>query len=458
MMISFIPSVGANAEGFTYDFESHCKSIYMFNLDDGEALYEKDPDLKLPMASLTKIMTFIVAYENIPNIETTVITVSSEVETQLSGTGSSMSGVIVGEELTGLQLLNLMLIPSGNDAALTLAIYVDDLATQKKLQCQSGEDGTVDNTQGDSSSAFVNLMNAKAKELGCVDTHFVNPHGLYDENHYTTARDMGIITKYATTLPYFTDITSSSSYTLPKTNKSDEERTVYTTNKMMSQYADDSDYYYAYVTGIKTGSLDEAGYCIVASATYQGYTYVVVALGSPMIDSDGNSIDTHGEMLDAKTLFRWAFTHLEYKTIVAKGDLVGDISLKYAWDKDKLQLVAEKNVSAILPSDISVSSIVVSLDIPDSIQAPVKKGDLVGTATFSYADQVIATVNIVASESISRSDIVQTIETGKDIITSKWFLIILTIILLILFVYLIIIIIYNRKKKKLRRVKKYRDL
>lgn len=489
LMCVMIP-MGVSAEGYNYEFEHNSQSIFMFSLDTDDVVYTLNPDEERPMASLTKIMSYIVAYENIPDIEKTVITVDKSVEEELEGTGSSLAGIYVGEKLTAYQLLNLMMIPSGNDAALALAHYVDKLAEKGKLQLgvnkpgssessddvSENEDSSEESSEGAESSdkqnsegetvnpskltgsVFVDLMNEKAEELGCTNTHFMNPHGLHDPNHYTTARDMAKIVKYATTLPYFSDITSSTFYTQPPTNKCEEERTVTSTNLMLSEYEADGAYYYMYANGIKTGSLNESGYCIAASATYEGYTYVVVALGSPMVDKNGEHIDYHGEMVDARTLFRWAFLNLSMKNITEYGDLLGEVNLQYAWDKDSLQVVAEDSFSAILPDDVSISSITVEVDLPEIVQAPVKKGDKLGTATFKYANEEIGTVGLIASESVERSEIIRTIETGKAVITSPWFMIIAVTVIIILIVYIIIMILYNRKRRKMRRVKKYRDL
>lgn len=441
--------VPAAAEGFTYEFENHSKSLFMVSMDNGLPVYAKNPDEKLPMASLTKIMSYIVAYENIPDIEKTKITVDASVAKILSDTNSSVADVIPGEELTGLQLLNLMMVPSGNDASLVLAQYVDKLNKSKT----DSSDPT--NMIG---SSFIDLMNAKAKELGCTSTKFTNCHGLHNKEHYTTARDMALITRYATTLPYFSEITGSTSYTLPPTNKSETERTVTTTNQMLTEYASDGAYYYPYSTGIKTGSLNESGYCISASAQYKGYSYILIALGSPMVGANGENIAVHGEMLDAKALFKWAFTQIELKTVAAKGDLVGDVQLQYAWGKDRLQLVSEDNVQALLPSGVSNSSIIVKTDIPEKVQAPVKKGDIIGTASFSYADEVITTINVVAAESVERSELVQTVEVGKEVISSPIFLVIAGAIAVILVLYFLSVFLYNRKRKKMRKVKKYRNM
>ena len=275
------------------------------------------------------------------------------------------------------------------------------------------------------------------------------------ENHYTTAREMATITEYALTMPYFTDVTSQTYYTQPPTNMTSEERTVTTTNRMLLSYDDE---YYTYATGVKTGSLNESGYCISATATYDGYSYLVVCMGSPYIDSEGNHIDYHGEMYDAATLFRWAFLNIENKTLVTDGELLGEVSLKYAWDKDRLQVLAQGNLTATLPSSLESGAITTKLDLPESVKAPIKKGDYVGTATFYYNGAELSTVALVAAESVERSEIVQVLQQGQEVLTSTWFIVTATILLVLAAAYAILAILMNRKNKKVRRVKKYRDL
>ncbi len=488
----------ALAEGFDYAWDTdkdnnpnshHCKAYLMLNLDTDTVVYSENADEQLPMASLTKIMTYIVAYENIPDIENAEITVPQSVFDELSGTGSSMADFDVGDTFTGEQMLYLMMVPSGNNAALTLAKYVDSLYAQGKLD-QGGESsdggesssqdvdpeaattsstssgdssassGTFDPTDYTGTSYFVQLMNEKAQELGCTNTHFTNPHGLHNANHYSSARDMVTITKYAMSLPLFTEITGTKYYEYAPINDPDNVRSASTTNRLLSNmvYEDGSYYYYPYATGIKTGSHDQAGYCIVASATYEGYTYVVACLGSPSVDEQGDSISVHGEMLDAATLFRWALTTLTKQTIAAQGDIIADVPLDYAWKQDTLQLVAGENVSVILPNNVDSSSIIVETDLPDSVQAPVERGQEVGTATMSYAGEVIATVPLVAAESVSRSEMLQFVSQGTSVLTSPWFLIIMGVILLLIVIYIFLIFLYRRKQKKLRKVKRYRDL
>ncbi len=533
-LLASLFAIPTSAEGFSYEFEKNSQSIYMYSLDNNECVYSVDADTQRPIASLTKIMTFIVVSECIPDLENTIVTVDQVVEDELEGTGSSLAGINVGEELSFLQLLNLMMVPSGNDAALAMAVYIDQhqeeiaqyLSTKSTVSAaeeaassdsegtdtesseyiegdakdipdpvavndytdgesqvtesstessvseessetsessESSSESTVTNSSSTSgvseaSQYFVSLMNEKARELGCMDTHFVNPHGLNDTNHYSTARDLAKMVSYATTLPYFSSIVSQTSYTLPATNIVDEERTVVSTNKMLSQADENSAYYYMYANGIKTGSHNEAGYCIAASATYEGYTYVCICLGSPMIDSNGETIDYHGEMVDAATLFRWAFLNLSMKNVAEAGDLLADVELEYAWNQDKLQLVAAENVSAILPSDVSTSSILTEVDIPEKVQAPIKKGEVIGTATFTYAGEKIATVNLVAAESVERSKVIQTIETTAGAFASPLVLIVIGLVILTVAIYVVIAVMFHRRKKKMKQIKRYRNL
>ena len=191
VLCSMLPAAQASAATFNIDFETYSAAIELVNLDTDTIVYQKNATARREPASTTKIMTFIIVSEQIQDLDNTQVTVTKEVVDQLLGTGSSLSGIKEGDVLTVMQLLNCMMVPSGNDAALVLADYVSN--------------GNV--------AAFVDLMNQKAQELGCQDTHFTNPHGLHDDEHYTTAHDLYLITKYAMSLPHFTDICDQTRYT-----------------------------------------------------------------------------------------------------------------------------------------------------------------------------------------------------------------------------------------------------
>ena len=428
---------GVFAASFQIDFDTTCAAIQLINLDTGTVVYEKNPDERREPASTTKIMTYIVVYENVADPDNTKVTISEKIRDELLGTGSSLSGIQVGDVLSVTRLLHCMMIPSGNDAALALADFVGGGDVQK----------------------FVDMMNEKAEELGCTGTHFANPHGLHDDEHYTTARDLAIITQYSMMLPGFMDVcnTRSEYYTVEGGPAAGEQRLLVTTNRLIHPNLDPQ-YYYQYAQGIKTGSHDQAGYCLVSSAQKNGMSYLCVALGAPSVDEAGNRITEHREYNDTINLYNWAFDTLGLRTLADENDAVTEVPLRFAWNQDTLLLTPAESFTTILPDDISSSSIIATPDVPDYVEAPVKKGDVIGTVTYSYADQELATVNLVAGESVERSELLKSASTVKEIVTSPWFLLIAGIVVLLLIVYLVLALIYNRKKKKLRKVRKYKNM
>ena len=480
--------VFAGAEGFVYNWDQdtddnpygpHCESMLLLNLDTDTVVYAMEPDIQRPMASMTKIMSYIVAYETIPDIENTIITVPESVALELEGTYSSEATMYTGERFTGRDMLYMMMVPSGNNAALALDKYVNSLYEDGTLTWEGDplppptplpddtdedwegpvNDSGIDPTDYTGLSYFVELMNRKAQQLGCKDTHFTNSHGLHNKNHYSTARDMATITKYAMTVPGFTEVTGTTAWEYSPVGQPEVERIAYTTNKLLVNNVDDSGvaYYYQSATGIKTGSLDEAGYCITASATAFGYTYIAVGMGAPMYDQYGNQM-IHGEMLDVRSLFRWAVGSLEKKTVAVQGDVLSAINLKYAWRKDSLQLTAAQNVAVMLPASVDENSILVVPDIPDSVEAPIRKGEQIGTATISYAGDLLATVPLVAGESVAKSEVLEVWEQGQQVLTSPWFLVIMAVIVALIIVYIILIVLYRRKQRQLRKVKRFREI
>ncbi len=422
--------IQADAATFTADVTTTSEALYLLNMDTNTAVFEQNSQQKMYPASTTKIMTYIVAVENIDDLNTTRILVDEEILAQLDGTDSSMSVAqyFTGEYVTAYDLLECMMIMSGNEAALLLASYVGDGSVQ----------------------AFVDMMNEKAEELGCTGTHFTNPHGLHDEDHYTTAEDLAIITSYALTLPEFSEITNMTEAYL--TVDADGDYPMTTTNYLIDETRG-GDYYYEYAKGVKTGTTDEAGYCLVSTATKDGYTYMCVALGAPSVDSSGNEVTDNGAMTDSKTLYEWAFSTLENKTVITEDTIICEVAIELAWDKDTVRLVPQGSYSTLLPTDVESSSIDIQTDVPDSLTAPIIQGTVVGTATISYAGNELTTVNLIAEETVERSKLLYFLDIAKQILSSQWMIISIIAVVCLIVVYVIITIIYNSMRKK-RKAKK----
>ncbi|MCI7085989.1 MAG: D-alanyl-D-alanine carboxypeptidase [bacterium] len=430
----FVSMFSAGAISYTNDVDTKSDSILLVNMDTNQVVFEKDPDSRRYPASTTKIMTYIIAIENIPDYENTRIEIKEDVLRILDGTGSSTANLEnhIGDKLTALDLLYAMMVPSGNDAAVVLADYVGN---------------------GDISK-FVDLMNQKAQELGCEDTHFQNPDGLHNADHYTTARDLYKITSYALTKPMFSEITNTTTYYIEG-----DDYPLITTNYLIDA-GRGGEYYYQYAKGIKTGTTDQAGHCLVTTGSADGYSYMAVLLHSPYEEMD----DEYGTMYDAADLFRWALVKLQLTEIKTADMPVCEVGLRLAWNKDKILLTPAENITAITPKEYDPSWITIETDVPDHIDAPVKQGDVIGSARVYYKDdtmtekQLLSTAQLVASESVDQSGFLYVLDVMKNIVCSMWFLIAMAVIVILVIIYLIVSKASKRRNRKKKRVKRYRNL
>ena len=256
------------------NIEIYSEAVVLIDSSTGEILYGKNEDEIMYPASTTKVMTAILAleYGNLDDITTVNETAVSAIPS-----GYSTSYLSDGEEISVENLLKMLLIHSSNDAANVLAEYVS---------------GSIEE--------FVNLMNEKAIDLGCTNTHFVNTNGIHNEDHYSTATDLAIITQYCMQNETFRELVSMTSCTIPATNKF-EERTYDNTNNLLLET---SEYYREDCIGVKTGFTSPAMYCLICSAYKDDMEIIAVILHSDSL-SDRYS--------DASTLFDYGFKVLEEK-------------------------------------------------------------------------------------------------------------------------------------------------
>lgn len=406
------------------DFEVQSEYAYVASLDTGAVLFEKNADERAYPAALTNIMTAVILCENVSDLQGTVITVPEEAYTMLLGTGAAITGLKPGEQLTANDLLHAIILSSAPDSAIAIAYHVA---------------GGI--------PAFLQMMNEKATELGMDNTNFNNVTGLEDANHYTTAADMYKLGAYAANIAAIKEAAKLKRYTIPKTNKS-AERTLSTTNYLVDIA---TNYYYMYATGMKTGFTDEAGRCLVATASYEGYSYICVLMKAP------NRIGNRAEFIDAANIFKWAFTDFEYKTVVAKDELIGEIGIELAWDVDHIPLYPQEDVSALIPktADSSTITIEYDFDINKSIEAPVKKGQVIGKGRIFYAGQELGEVNIVSGETVKKNAYLGFARTLRNIISSTLFRILLLIVGGIILAFILFVLFINRKKRRRRGVHKW---
>lgn len=350
-------------------------SALIMDYKSGKILYEKNIYEKRYPASLTKVMTAIVVLENCKLDE--VATVSYNAVMTLSS-GYVTANLQIGEELTIEQLLYVLMVGSSNDAAIVLAEHIS---------------GSVE--------AFSELMNNKAKEIGCTSTNFVNPNGVHDENHYSTAYDLALMAQYAMKNETFRTLVSTTSYKLPITNKySKDDRFFTTTNYLLILNNNDraDNYYYKYATGIKTGFTTPAGDCLIASANKGNLELISVVLGAQQTE-DGLS----GRYLDTKNLFNYIYNTYTLREVIKAGGVVQTVTIENATrDTQKLDAVTSNDITVLIKQADKNSALLPEVKINDNLKAPIKKGDIIGTITYRVED-IDYTENLLASNDVEKS-------------------------------------------------------
>lgn len=402
-------------------FDITARAGMLVSMDTGEILYSNNIDQKMYPASLTKMMTVTLMLESEKYDPAGKVAMTKEVQTLILGTGSAVSNFQIGEEITQLDLVYTVLMSSFGDCAYLAAIYY-----------------------GGSVEGFVAMMNDKAAELGLTGTHYSNPVGLHDEGNYTTVRDVYTLMSYALKNETFKTVCSAPRYTVEATNMSGK-RTLSTTNFLIDNT---TNYYYQYAKGGKTGYTDEAGRCLVSFASYNGYNYMCVLMNCPP------NADRRYEFVESAELYRWAFNDFSFKEVANSTDPVCEMPVELSLDTDFVSLYFEKPFVTVLPNEADDSTIVVKTHLKaDSVEAPVKKGEVLGTADVIYAEQVIGTVNLVAGDSVKESKLLIALKYIKSFFGSVYMKVVYVLIALAVAIFIFMTIRLNMARIRKRRVK-----
>lgn len=433
LIVSVCPLYSGAVYNDQVSFEANI--VLLESLDRDTVIFNKNSALKTAPASLTKITTAMVVLENCKDLNA-VVTTKKEIIRSFDGKNSSNAGISVGEELTVHKLLECMLVKSANEAASILADYVG---------------GDID--------TFVQMMNDYAAKLGCKNTHYVNPHGLDDNGQYTTADDLSIIVKAALKNKTFVELTNTTTITIPQNNVRTKEQSYNTTNYLISPH---SQYYYEYASGIKTGTTDSAGHCLISTATKNGYTYLCIIMQAPAKDVDNDGADENLAFVESKTAYEWAFSNIKLKVVAEPTDVITVANVNLARKVDHVRLVPKEKVTALVPYNIDSSSILIE-PVEKSIgevTAPVKKGDVIGKANVMYANEVICVIDLVAGEDVNRSFFAYLGYLIKSALQTTIAKIILCIIILVIIIIISLNIYFrnNKKRKRIKIVKNYRNI
>ncbi len=336
-------------------------------------IYSKNESEKMYPASTTKILTAILTIENC-NMDD-VVTVPYEAVYSIPS-GYSVAALQPGEQLTVNQLLQVMMVHSANDAANALAYHVS---------------GSID--------AFANLMNKKVEELGLTNTHFTNPSGMHNENHYTTAYDLAIIMKYCMKNSTFRNLSSLKYCIIPATNKYDE-RVFNTTNELLISNNSEvsSNYYYKYAISGKTGYTTQAKNCLVSVSNKDDLELICVVLSVGLYPNNLSA-----KFVDTKTLFDYGYNNYTIRKLREKNAIASQIEIGNATKETRnLDLLISDDITALVPQDDLETDFSPEIQIQENLLAPIAQGQIVGKIIYNI-DGVEYSSNLIASHSVEKS-------------------------------------------------------
>lgn len=367
-------------------------------------LYSKNENEKMYPASTTKILTAILTIENC-NLED-IVTVPYEAIASIPS-GYSIAALQAGEQLTVKQLLQLLLVHSANDAANVLAYHVS---------------GSIE--------AFANLMNQKVSELGLQNTHFTNPSGAHNDNHYTTAFDLAIIMKYCMKNSTFRNLSGLKYCKIPATNKY-EERVFNTTNELLTQN-NSSNYYYKYAIAGKTGYTNQAKNCLVSVANKDNLELICVVLSAGLYPNNLSA-----KFVDTKALFDYGYNNYTIRKLREKDAIATQIEIDKATKETRnLDLLISNDITALISQNDLETEFSPEIKINDNLSAPIAQGQVIGKIIYNI-DGIEYSSDLTASHSVEKSRYIQLVIQ------------ILMIVLILFFLYKLLF--ENHPKKKYYR-------
>ena len=391
----------------TDNIDISAESAVLIDSSSEKTLYAKNDTQKMYPASTTKIVTAILTIENCKLDD--VVTVPYEAISQIPS-GYSIAALQAGEQLTVDQLLRLMLVHSANDAANVLAYHV------------SG-----------SLEGFASLMNQKVADLGLEHTHFTNPSGMQNENHYTTAHDLALIMKYCMKNLTFRTLAGLKSCIIPATNKY-EGRVFQTTNELLIYNTSNvqSNYYYKYAIAGKTGYTTEAKNCLVSVANKDGFELICVVLGAGV---GYNNLS--GKFVDTKSIFEYGYSNYSIKKLRDSNAIATQITINNATKETKdLDLLISNDITALVTNDDSDTEFTPKITLQDNLLAPIAQGQVVGKITYTV-DGIDYSSDLIASHNVEVS--------GSTVL-------IIQIILIVIILFLLYKLLFgNNKNKKIKR-------
>lgn len=379
------------------DFNVEARAALLLDVGSGEVLYEKNAHEHNYPASITKVMTALLTLEAVRDGRLSLdqeITASESAFEGLAADGST-ANIKPGEVMSVENLLNCLLIVSANEAANILAEAV----------------------AGDVPS-FVAQMNQRAGELGCNDTHFANPSGLHNGEHYTSAWDILTFTGEALKYDTFREIIARKAYDVPATNVS-KSRALHTTNYLISNWRTRG-YVYEYATGGKTGSTPEAGYCLVATAEKGTRGLISVVLGAERETLEDKTVLTKS-FSETIRLFDHGFDDFKSMELVDTGEYIQEVPVELSSETNYIVIHPAEGIRRMVPAELEREMLERDIELfSESVDAPIAEGDVLGRMSISYEGVDYGTVDLVALNDVSASWLLTKEREVKEFLSQTW--------------------------------------
>ena len=403
------------------------EAIVLADMDSGNILYEKNMHTRRPPASLTKIMTGLLAVEAVERGEIamdTRIVAPSDCWTGLDS-DSSNAEISPGEEMDFGDYLYCAMVKSANEACNVIATAVA---------------GNIQN--------FINRMNTRAAELGAKNTYFSDTNGLSDTGHYTTAYDLFLISREAMSHPLFVEISDTLSYEIAPTNIHKQTRVLKNSNALLTRdgvYGDK--YVYPGASGVKTGYTSAAGYCLVSTAEKNDMHLLAVVLGCDGLLNTG--VESYGNFSGTINLYNWGFRNFSYQNVLAASETVTKVPVEFAQDNGQVILHAIQDVSLLLPNDIDLAQreTVVTL-YEQKLRAPIEKDTVLGEAHIYVAGRDYGTVKLVNAVPVELARGQYMLQQLRSVFSRGWVIALIAVLLVFFLAYLVLVTRYRRLRRK----------
>ena len=408
------------------DPELNAEAAILVDLDSGRVLYDLNSTEARAPASLTKIMTVLLALDAVDSGRAdleTMITAQDDCRYGMDES-SSTAGIQPGMTLSLRELLYCAMLKSANEACNIIGAYLS---------------GSV--------SAFVGEMNQRAASLGCVNTQFMNPNGLSESGHYTCAYDLYLITAAAMQHPFFIELCNTKSYQSASPDVNGGEP-MYNSNALISSQSDyGSTYLYEYASGVKTGYTRAAGYCLVSTALKDGVHVLSVVLGC-----DGwlnAQIEEYKNFSDTITLFDWGFDNFSYRQVLDTGDAITKMDVELAQGDGQVTLYPQNDVELLLPNDMDLSELERSVIVySDRLVAPIDQGTVLGEATLYLDKNAVATVRLVNGNAVELARGEYMKERVAEFLGRPWVIAVIVILVIFAIAYIVLVTRYRRLRRK----------